>query len=150
MKGIVSKATGSWFRVREESGKYYDCRLAGKLRLEDRKSTSAVVVGDHVEFVDEGTNETEGVIIKIGERKNYIIRKSLNLSKQSHILATNIDQAFIIATLVMPRTSTGFIDRLLVTAEAYSIPATIIFNKLDLIQDEYVEIQNNLIKLYES
>ena len=121
--------------------------LAGKIRLELRKSTSPVVVGDYVEIEKSGDS---ALITKIYPRKNYIIRKSLNLSKQTHILAANIDQAFLLATRVYPRTSTGFIDRFLVTTEAYQIPAKIIFNKTDLLDDELKLQQQELIAMYKS
>lgn len=121
--------------------------LAGKIRLELRKTTSPLVVGDHVEV--EQSNDG-ALITKIYPRKNYIIRKSLNLSKQTHILAANIDQAFILATLVFPRTSTGFIDRFIVTTEAYRIPAKIIFNKTDLLDDELRKMQQELVTMYTS
>lgn len=144
--GIVVKSTGSWYSVRMENGERIACRLAGKLRLDKRKTTNPVAVGDRVIFsMDETGSAT---IQEISKRKNYIIRKSLNLSHQAHILASNIDQAIIIATLVLPRTSTGFIDRFLVTAEAYHIPAVIVFNKTDLLDTELREIQSALMELY--
>ncbi|MFN6037862.1 MAG: ribosome small subunit-dependent GTPase A [Bacteroidota bacterium] len=147
LKGIVIKSTGSWYHVRTESGLKYQCRLAGKIRLDNRKTTNPVAVGDQIEFTSEG--DDNGVIHKIYPRKNYIIRKSLNLSRQAHILASNLDQAVLVATLILPRTSTGFIDRFLVTAEAYRIPATLIFNKSDLLSSELIDIQNEIINLYE-
>jgi len=149
MKGIVVKSTGSWYTIRTEEGKHLQGRLAGKIRLDGRKSTNPVVVGDWVVFkIDD--NDTVAVIQEILPRKNYIIRRSLNLSKQTHILASNIDQAVLMATLVMPRTSTGFIDRFLVTCEAYSIPAIILFNKKDLLHPELVEIQQGIMEMYKS
>lgn len=149
MKGVVTKSTGSWYCVRLENGEHIDARLAGKIRLEGRKSTNPVVVGDVVELEME-PNEDKGVIQKIEQRKNYIIRRSLNLSKQTHILAANIDQAVLVATLVFPRTSTGFIDRFLVTCEAYSIPVMIIFNKKDLMNEALLEVQQELMQMYEN
>ena len=122
-------------------------RLAGKVRLDLRKTTSPVVVGDEVEIETHG-NET--TITHIYPRRNYIIRKSLNLSKQTHILAANIDQAILLATLVFPKTSTGFIDRFLVTAEAYRIPVTLIFNKTDILPGELKEVQQELVQMYSS
>jgi len=122
-------------------------RLAGKIRLDERKSTNPVVVGDSVEIKVENN---EALITEILPRKNYIIRKSLNLSKQTHILAANLDQAILLATLISPRTSTGFIDRFLVTAEAYRIPSVLIFNKIDLLDKELQELQDDLIKMYTS
>jgi ribosome biogenesis GTPase len=149
MKGLVVKSTGSWYTIRTEEGKHLQGRLAGKIRLDGRKSTNPVVVGDWVVFkIDD--NDTVAVIQEILPRKNYIIRRSLNLSKQTHILASNIDQAVLMATLVMPRTSTGFIDRFLVTCEAYSIPAIILFNKKDLLHPELVEIQQGIMEMYKS
>lgn len=147
MKGIVVKSTGSWYAVMDESRKIVNCRIKGKFRMQGIKSTNPIAVGDKVEFNIED-NDT-GIISEIEKRKNYIIRKSINLSKQSHIIAANIDQAFLIATLVFPRTSTGFIDRFLVTAEAYNIPTIILFNKSDLMDAETLEIQKEMIEMYE-
>jgi ribosome biogenesis GTPase len=149
MNGIVIKSTGSWFSVLSENGNTVECRIKGLFRIKGIKSTNPVAVGDTVEF--EVDSEGHGMIHKIGERKNYIIRKSINLSKQSHILAANMDQAMLVATLALPRTSTGFIDRFLLTAEAYKIPAVIVFNKLDLFEDdeELMGSLNDLIAVYE-
>lgn len=147
MRGLVTKSTGSWYNIRTESGEQLNARLAGKIRLEGRKSTNPVVVGDWVEYTLEDEN---GVIQSIEPRKNYIIRRSLNLSKQTHILASNIDQAVLIATLAFPRTSTGFIDRFLVTCEAYNVPVTIVFNKKDLMNEAMLEVQQELIAVYEN
>jgi len=149
VKGLVTKSTGSWYIVRDESGKYHECRIAGKIRLDDRKTTNPVVVGDLVYFELEESNTT-AVIQRIEDRKNYIIRKSINLSKQTQIIAANIDRAFLIATIALPRTSTGFIDRFLVTAEAYHIPVTIIFNKKDLLNKAQLQVQEELMDIYES
>ncbi len=146
MQGTVIKSTGSNYLVRVD-GKLYNCKLKGKIRLDGRKTTNPTAVGDIVDI--ELENETDGSIVKIHPRRNYIIRKSLNLSKQAHILASNMDQAVLIATLVSPRTSLGFIDRFLITAEAYRIPAKIIFNKCDLLNEELLEIQNQIIAIYE-
>jgi len=149
MEGIVIKSTGSWYIVRrKEDRKIFNCRLKGKLRLDGRKTTNPVAVGDIVDIEPE--NETEASILNIHPRKNYIIRKSINLSKQAHILASNLDQAVLIATIVAPRTSLGFIDRFLITAEAYGIPAKLIFNKTDLLDESLLEIQNETIKLYKN
>lgn len=142
MKGIVTRSTGSWYSVRAEDGTYVDCRLRGRIRLKGQKATNPVAVGDIVEFeVNEG--EKNAVIVDIKERKNYIIRRSVNLSKVSHIIASNIDRAFVVICITSPRTSTGFIDRFLVTAEAYEIPATIIVNKIDI----HSEIDNEILQL---
>ncbi|MCW3075525.1 MAG: rsgA [Bacteroidetes bacterium] len=146
MQGTVIKSTGSNYLVRVD-GKIYNCKLKGKLRLDGRKTTNPTAVGDLVDI--ELENETDANITKIHPRKNYIIRKSLNLSKQAHILASNMDQAVLIATLVSPRTSLGFIDRFLITAEAYRIPAKIIFNKCDLLNEELLAMQKHIIAIYE-
>ncbi len=135
MEGIVIKSTGSWYHVMQGEGKVVRCRLRGRLKIGGSRATNPVAVGDHVKFDMEDKSET-GVITKLLERRNYIIRKATNLSRQTHVIAANIDQAVIIATLAFPRTSTGFIDRFLVTCEAYSIPAAIVFNKYDLIKDD--------------
>ncbi|MCD6066253.1 MAG: ribosome small subunit-dependent GTPase [Bacteroidetes bacterium] len=147
MRGLVTKSTGSWYSVRMGNGEHIDARLAGKMRLEGRKSTNPVVVGDWVEFVFED-EEKKAVIQTVAPRKNYIIRRSLNLSKQTHILASNIDQAVLVATLAFPRTSTGFIDRFLVTCEAYTIPVCIVFNKKDLMNEAMLEVQQEMMDVY--
>lgn len=146
MTGLVMKSTGSWYLVKAETGALLECRLKGKIRLDDRKTTNPVAVGDIVtiEMDKDGSNQ----ISKIHPRRNYIIRKSINLSKQAHILASNLDQAVLVATLVAPRTSLGFIDRFLVTAEAYDIPAKIVFNKKDILDKESLELQDEIMKLY--
>lgn len=145
MEALVLKSTGNLYRLCTDKGELINGYLAGKIRLDARKSTNPVVVGDRVLISRE--NE-EALITEVLPRKNYIIRKSLNLSKQTHILAANLDQAILLATLVAPRTSTGFIDRFLVTAEAYRIPAIVIFNKTDLLDKELKEIQQELIDMY--
>jgi ribosome biogenesis GTPase / thiamine phosphate phosphatase len=145
MEGIVIKSTGSRYLVKGE-GKIYDCVLKGKLRLDGRKTTNPVAVGDIVDFDIEENGEAS--IKNIHPRKNYIIRKSINLSKQAQILASNLDQAVLIVTLVSPRTSLGFIDRFLITAEAYRIPAKIIFNKSDLLDGNQRSAQKEIIDLY--
>ncbi len=145
-EGIVIKSTGSRYMVRSE-GNIYDCVLKGKLRLDGRKTTNPVAVGDVVDFEIEENGEAS--IKTIHPRKNYIIRKSINLSKQAQILASNLDQAVLIATLVAPRTSLGFIDRFLITAEAYRIPAKIIFNKSDVLDESGLAAQQEIIDLYE-
>ena len=132
MQGTVIKSTGSRYLVKTDN-KVYDCVLKGKIRLEDRRTTNPIAVGDIVDFDLEDNGEAS--IKNIHPRKNYIIRKSINLSKQAQIIASNLDQAILIATLISPRTSLGFIDRFLITAEAYRIPAKIIFNKCDLLND---------------
>ncbi|MFT4877806.1 MAG: ribosome biogenesis GTPase, partial [bacterium] len=133
MQGMVVKSTGSWYWVRTDDGEYHECRIRGKFRIQGIKSTNPIAVGDRVELFHEGDDY---LITEIYPRKNYIIRKSVNLSKQVHIIASNIDQAFLIVTLASPPTSVGFIDRFLVTAEAYQIPTILVFNKVDL-YDEF-------------
>jgi ribosome biogenesis GTPase len=148
MEGIVTKSTGSWYQVRTPNGGNVNCRIKGKFRLDNVKHTNPVTVGDHIEFDMEPEQET-GIIQKIHPRKNYIIRKASNLSKQTHIIASNMDQAVMVATLAFPTTSLGFIDRFLVTAEAYHIPAVIVFNKADLYGEALQEIVDDTIQLYE-
>jgi ribosome biogenesis GTPase len=147
MEGIVVKSTGSWYSVRLHSGAYIQCRIKGKFRLEGIKHTNPIAVGDRVDIEME-TGREEGVIVKIHERKNYIIRKASNLSKQTHILASNLDQAIVVASLVQPATSLGFIDRFLATAEAYHVPAIIVFNKADLYGEALASVLNDTIQLY--
>lgn len=149
MQGLVIKSTGSWYEVLTPGGEVVSCRIKGKFRTRDIKSTNPIAVGDRVEFEPEPEQQT-GVINKLEERKNYIIRKSVNLSKQTQIIAANLDQAFLIVTLASPRTSLGFIDRFLVTAEAYHIPASLIFNKVDLFSDEGLEILDQYKSIYEN
>jgi ribosome biogenesis GTPase len=149
MQGLVIKSTGSWYQVYAEDGVKYDCRIKGKFRIKGMQTTNPVAVGDLVNFELE-PNSVNGVIDKLHERKNYIIRKSINLSRQSQIIAANMDQAFLVVTLASPRTSLGFIDRFLVTAEAYHIPATLIFNKLDLFNEAGLEILDDYKSIYEN
>jgi ribosome biogenesis GTPase len=147
VKGLVIKSTGSWYQIQTESGKSLACRIQGKFRLKGIKTTNPIAVGDWVDVELEPDQET-GIITQLHERKNYIIRKSVNLSKQAQIIAANLDQAFLVVTLASPRTSLGFIDRFLVTAEAYEVPANIIFNKLDLFSDEGLEILAEYKQIY--
>jgi ribosome biogenesis GTPase len=149
MQGLVIKSTGSWYQVHAEDGLNYDCRIKGKFRIKGLQTTNPVAVGDVVNFEME-PNSANGVIDKLHERKNYIIRKSINLSKQAQIIAANLDQAFLVVTLASPRTSLGFIDRFLVTAEAYHIPSTLIFNKLDLFNEAGLEILDAYKSIYEN
>jgi len=150
MKGIVYKSTGSWYSVKAEDGTFYNCRIKGKFRIQGIKSTNPVAVGDHVIFdIEKTENETpQGVIKKIEERSNYIIRKSVNLSKQTHIIASNIDIAFLLITINNPQTFTTFIDRFLVTAEAYNIKAVLLFNKIDTYSKEELAEVKFLAELY--
>jgi len=148
MEGVVIKSTGSWFTVREGNGTIVNCKLKGIFRIKGIKTTNPVAVGDHVVFdmvEDTGT----GIIKQILQRHNYIIRKAKKLSKVSHIIAANLDQALVIATLAYPRTSTGFIDRFLVTTEAYHIPAGIVFNKIDLYDEKLNKQLDDLTKVYQ-
>ena len=147
MRGRVFKSTGSFYTVETEDDVVYQCRLKGNIRLKNYKFTNPVVVGDFVEFSE--TDPNEGVIETIEKRKNYIVRKSVNLSKQAHILASNIDQAILMATLTEPKTFPEFIDRYLVTAEAYHIPSILIFNKVDLHDEGLNEEMHEMIHLYE-
>jgi len=147
LKGIVTKSTGSWYTIYDEKGDRLDCRLKGKFRIKGIKSTNPVAVGDHVNFEYEDGKET-GVINKIHDRRNYIIRKSVNLSKQTHIIASNIDIAFLIVTIDNPPTSTGFIDRFLATAEAYNIETVLLFNKLDIYTDTELDKLALLDEIY--
>ena len=144
MKGLVIKNTGSWYTVRTDDGQLLDCKVKGNFRLKGIRSTNPVAVGDKVE-VDEG-----GWIVNIEDRRNYIIRKSINLSKQSHILAANIDQAFLVITVSRPQTSTTFIDRFLASAEAYRVPVFLIFNKSDLLDEDEQRYQEAMVNLYET
>lgn len=149
MIGVVYKSTGSWYTVKAESGDFYECRIKGKFRIKGIKSTNPIAVGDKVTFqVEETGDETVGVISEIAKRKNYIIRKSVNLSKQTHIIAANLDQVFLMITLNNPPTSTSFIDRFLVTAEAYQISAILLFNKIDTYTPEETDEIKYLAALY--
>ena len=145
MQGVVVKSTGSWYSVLTDDGVQLDCRIRGKFRIQGLKSTNPVAVGDRV-LLD--LNGEDYLISKILERKNYIIRKSVNLSKQVHIIAANIDQAFLIVTLASPTTSVGFIDRFLVTAEAYQIPTVLVFNKVDLYDEFDREYHDEIVQMY--
>lgn len=147
VKGVVIKSTGSWYSVRTDQGKVIECRIKGKFRLSGIKSTNPVTVGDIVDFkFEEGSKNA--IINTIRKRKNYIIRKSVKLSKQTHIIAANIDQVFLLITLEHPPTLTAFIDRFLVTAEAYHIPAILLFNKSDLIVEQQNKKRKELIQTY--
>ncbi|MTI30097.1 ribosome small subunit-dependent GTPase A [Xanthovirga aplysinae] len=148
MEGIVIKSTGSWYEVRDQNHKVVSCRLRGKFKLHGMKVTNPIAVGDQVEFEMEA--EEKGIIIGIRDRHNYIIRKSTRKKHHAHIIAANIDQAVLLATLVFPRTSLGFIDRFLVSAESFRIPSVIVFNKADLLDDEMHSYQQELAQMYES
>ncbi|WP_179414981.1 ribosome small subunit-dependent GTPase A [Mucilaginibacter sp. E4BP6] len=148
MQGLVTKSTGSWYQVQTNEGEIVDCRIKGKFRTKGIVTTNPIAVGDVVDFDMEPEQES-GVITNLHQRKNYIIRKSINLSKQAQIIAANLDQALLVVTLASPRTSLGFIDRFLVTAEAYDIPARLIFNKLDLFSEEGLEVLAYYKDVYE-
>jgi ribosome biogenesis GTPase len=137
MTGRVYKSTGSWYAVKTPLGDVYQCRIKGKFRLKGIKSTNPIAVGDIVDFeLETNSDAVSGVIYNIHDRKNYIVRKSVNLSKQTHIISANIDQVFLLVTINNPPTLTSFIDRFLVTAEAYSIKTILLFNKIDAYNEE--------------
>ena len=144
MKGLVVKNTGSWYTVLTDDGQLIDCKVKGNFRIKGIRSTNPVAVGDRVTINDECW------IIDIEDRRNYIIRKSINLSKQSHIIAANVDQAFLVVTVNYPQTSTTFIDRFLASAEAYRVPVVLVFNKSDLLETDEQHYQQMLITLYET
>ena len=154
MKGLVVKNTGSWYTVRTDDGQLMDCKIKGNFRLKGIRSTNPVAVGDRVTV---SRNEVRGgrhedntaFITEIDDRRNYIVRKSINLSKQSHILAANVDQALLIVTVANPLTSTTFIDRFLASAEAYRVPVVLVFNKSDLLDAELQHYQQMMVQLYE-
>ncbi|CAM4336352.1 ribosome small subunit-dependent GTPase A [Flavobacterium terrigena] len=150
MTGTVYKSTGSWYYVKSTENKFYNCRIKGKFRMKGIKSTNPIAVGDVVDFdLDETVDEVNGIITNIHDRKNYIVRKSVNLSKQTHIIASNIDIGFLIVTINNPITTTSFIDRFLVTAKAYGIEAILIFNKIDTFDDATLDEQLYLQHTYE-
>ncbi len=153
--GIIMRSTGNLHQVRcLDNGEIVECRIKGKLRMQDMRTTNPVAVGDRVQYeidynkTDSTDKGTKGVIVTIEKRHNCIARKSVNLSKHSHIIAANIDRAYLIVTLAKPQTSTVFIDRFLVTAEAYRIPVTIIFNKIDIYEQQSLEQLNDLKNIY--
>ncbi|MEO7989950.1 MAG: ribosome small subunit-dependent GTPase A [Chryseolinea sp.] len=147
MKGIVLRSTGSFYDVLAEDGKKYNCRMRGKIRLDEIKETNPVAVGDKV-IID--LEHEIGSIIEILPRENHVLRQSVKKTGHSHVLAANVDQALVVVTLTYPRTSIGFIDRFLVTAEAYRIPQIIVFNKKDLLDEKDLAKQEELMMLYES
>ena len=148
MKGIVTKSTGSWYHLRTEDGTIYQARIRGKFRIANIKHTNPIAVGDEVDF--EVDNDNVAIITNIHDRKNYIIRKSVNLSKKTHIIASNIDVAFLTVTMANPKTSFGFIDRFLITAEAYHIPVVILFNKIDAYTQDELDDLNLYKHIYNS
>ncbi len=148
--GLVMRSTGSWYEVRTKEGHILQCRLKGKFKIKGLKVTNPIAVGDKVVYEIEDETHNTGIISDILPRENYIIRQSVHKSAHGHLLATNIDQAVLIATLTFPRTSLGFIDRFLVAAESFRIPTVLIFNKLDLLDNEQIVYQKELTELYES
>ena len=144
MRGLVIKNTGSWYTVQTDDGQLLDCKVKGNFRIKGIRSTNPVAVGDRVTVNDECW------IVGIEDRRNYIIRKSINLSKQSHIIAANVDQALLVVTVIRPQTSTTFIDRFLASAEAYRVPVVLVFNKTDLLDADELHYQQMLIHLYET
>ena len=144
MNGLVIKNTGSWYTVLTDDGQLLDCKVKGNFRMKGIRSTNPVAVGDRV-TVGEGN-----WIVEIEDRRNYIIRKSINLSKQSHIIAANVDQAFLIVTVANPQTSTTFIDRFLASAEAYRVPVILVFNKTDLLDEDLRHYQEAMVNLYQT
>ena len=149
MRGLVYKSTGSWYSVKTPSNDQIDCRIKGKFRLDVIKSTNPIAVGDYVDFeLEKNSDVVTGVINNICERKNYVLRKSVNLSKQTHILASNIDIVFLIITISSPVTSTNFIDRFLLTSNAYSINTVLLFNKIDLLDEAEKKVLKKLIEIY--
>ncbi|WP_269237711.1 ribosome small subunit-dependent GTPase A [Flavobacterium flavigenum] len=149
MTGLVYKSTGSWYTVKSENGDFVECRMKGKFRIKGIKSTNPIAVGDIVDYeLDKTSDAVTGTIHNIHERKNYIVRKSVNLSKQIHIIASNIDQVFLLVTIDNPPTTTSFIDRFLVTAEAYGIEAILIFNKIDTLTEQTLDDQLYLQHIY--
>lgn len=148
MHGLVIKNTGSWYTVLTDDGQLIDCKIKGNFRLKGIRSTNPVAVGDRVQIVP--NNEGTAFITEIEDRRNYIIRKSINLSKQSHIIAANVDQAILVVTVANPQTSTTFIDRFLASAEAYRVPVILVFNKTDLLDDDMCRYQEAMVNLYQT
>ena len=146
MQGVVIKSTGSWYIVKTDDGDLLNCRIRGKFRMQDIKSTNPIVVGDRVKLSQE---EESFLIDELFDRKNIIVRKSVNLSKQTHILASNIDQAILVVTMLSPQTSTGFIDRFLVSAQAYGVDVVILFNKTDLYDKATLALLEERRSIYE-
>ncbi len=154
-QGLVIKSTGSWYTVEDEQGNTFECKIKGNFRIKGIKNTNPVTVGDRVTFTLQSVSADEkeakiGLISAISERRNYIIRRSINLSKQAHIIAANIDQAVLIATIDYPVTTTTFIDRYLASAEAYRIPVMLVFNKTDRYDSAQLEKMEELISIYEN
>jgi ribosome biogenesis GTPase / thiamine phosphate phosphatase len=150
MTGLVYKSTGSWYTVKSDQGDFIECRIKGKFRIKGIKSTNPIAVGDIVDYeLEESSDTITGTISKIHERKNYIVRKSVNLSHQMHIIASNLDYVFLLITINNPPTTTNFIDRFLVTAEAYGIETILVFNKIDTFDDTMLDEQLYLQHIYQ-
>lgn len=151
VKGLVLRSTGSWYDVRDSrDGHIWQCRLKGKFKALGLKVTNPIAVGDNVRFEEEDETQNFGIIHEIMPRENYVVRRSVHKTAHAHLIAANVDQAILIATLVFPRTSLGFIDRFLVAIESFRIPGVLIFNKQDLLNDDMKEFQAELMELYES
>lgn len=151
MTGIVYKSTGSWYTVKSLEGDFMECRIKGKFRMKGIKSTNPIAVGDIVDYdLDENSDVITGTINNIHERKNYIVRKSVNLSHQMHIIASNLDYVFLLITINNPPTTTNFIDRFLVTAEAYSIETILVFNKIDTYDEAMLDEQLFMQYIYQT
>lgn len=149
-KGRVYKSTGSWYKVKTEHEGFWNCRLKGKLKLKTSVATNPIAVGDWVEVEPEIGQPQHGLITQVLPRDNYLIRKSVHKNHQAHILASNLDQVLVIASLIFPRTSLGFIDRILVAAESYGIAAGVVFNKMDLLSEDELEYARQLAEMYRS
>lgn len=155
MHGLVIRNTGYSYTVKSDAGDVFECKVKGNFRIRGIRTTNPVAIGDKVEFTPQSTSSDieqahQGLITALDDRKNYIIRKSTNLSKQSHIIAANVDMCFLIVTVTQPETSLMFIDRFLASAEAYSVPVTLVFNKVDIVQDEWLDYLDAVINLYET
>lgn len=150
LTGIVTRSTGSWSTVKLEDGKRLECRLRGNLRIKGIRTTNPVAVGDVVSVTLEEGNENQGLISGIAERKNYLVRKSVNLSKRAHVIAANLDRIIVLATVAEPRTSLGFINRIIASAEAFNVEATVVFNKLDMLNELGQEILAEYRAIYEN
>jgi ribosome biogenesis GTPase / thiamine phosphate phosphatase len=147
--GLVIRSTGSWYEVRNEDGHIFRARLKGKFKIQGLKVTNPIAVGDRVQFNVEDEAENTAMIYGIEPRRNYIVRQSVHKTAHGQLLATNLDQAILLATLAMPRTSLGFIDRFLVAAESFRIPTRVVFNKTDILSDEGLDYQQEIVTMYE-
>lgn len=148
--GLILRSTGSWYDIRNADGHIYQGRLKGKFKIKGLKVTNPIAVGDRVRFDVEDEVENTAIITDIEPRENYIMRQSVHKTAHGHMLAANLDQAVLLATLAMPRTSTGFIDRFLVSAESFRIPTTVVFNKADILTEDGLAFQQEIIELYKS